>query len=1375
MVKNLKRTLALMLSIIMICSSTLMTYADNEGNIAGGEAETSAQVEETVAAEAETSTKAPEAEATTQEIKAEPSTEAMEAVKPEITEQPENAAVRATDIAEFTLETKGQVKTYQWQTAEALDGAWKNLNRHEYGSSATLKIRDVEKFNKNFFRCIVTFNDDTTLKSDEVRLTIVEENDSTARVFGSSKDVKVYAPDGAFPVGTEMSAVEVEDTDAVQSIVDDMDDVSGTVFNAVDITFDKGGEVQPKEEVKVTMNVGTEVDFEKLSLVHIYANENQLSEADVNAEMVDFTYNKEAGTITFDANHFSVYALVWGENQATITWGYMDGDTFKELEEGSTVTLDTTASTVSLENTYAGYYMIGAEYKANSISDWVDINPARLTKTANGWQITTVSHNADDSTTTQTVEVANGSEIRVIYGPKSGPTPSGADDDTVASPTTKKTVTDNKDGTYTIQLDITGNQVQEIQQTGANVLMVLDTTYSMANSMTGATNRFEAARSAALTLIDTLDCGTNDIDLALVEFNSVGSIKYNWTKDYTSFRNYIANTTQHASGPTGTNWESGLYYARQVLADKDNDATYVIFLTDGEPNRRGTTNSTSVGTSTAISYALDQAKEITALSSTSIYGVFCGSDSGYNNLANMITNASGVKTINGTDSTTLKNEFKAIAQTIVDNLGASNVAVDDGIPNLSGISANVVGEAGGYKYYKKGKDETTFTEWADAPGAVYSKDNGVTWDLSSAGSLPASTTYRIRFTVWPSQAAYDLIADLNNGKVNYDDLPADQKAAVTGSKETGYTLLTNTHLNTTYTFKGTEYSDAPDYSKEAMPLPTKKISVQKNWPENMLDKYGVATYRDEDGNEQTATEIHLNLQRDNEDYLDVLVKGTEGWKKDDIYVSCGNMSVKDDVVTIHETGHDYQIVEPAAFSYYWDLISDVYHPMVINGTPYLLVLDETATTADNDDTFEINGKIYRKHADNDNILEASNYRRSNLNLTKNVSTEGAKDGYFTYTAKVKDANSTDGYVWFSAWDSKAEATVKATDWVISGATAQAGNTGYWYATNGAIVTFKIKAGWNVRFLNLFHGSTFEFEETDMPQYYAFEKAEATKQSDFMDTTISDDDWRTINDKKVTGTIIEPNNSYTVTYTNKFEAFYVYHSSVKGHGNLETINIANKTDSGWNEDGTYSLYAKTTAGTLYGGYYLDYKGKGSYADDGLAKDDGVAYTGMNYEWSGAQTKKGTEITPVAGETYYIKEVPTYYLRNYHQINFMKESKELKALYLISAVDDLNYKETGLTISNANKKSKVVSQMTFKNYSTNKSVVLKANTVFKSLGITEEGEYLTYFDATNTEYFNTGSFSVLPYWTTLDGITVNGISTRTITISSMTKSGITKSDQ
>ena len=511
----------------------------------------------------------------------------------------------------------------------------------------------------------------------------------------------------------------------------------------------------------------------------------------------------------------------------------------------------------------------------------------------------------------------------------------------------------------------------------------------------------------------------------------------------------------------------------------------------------------------------------------------------------MVNNASGVKTILATDEATLTSEFEAIATTIVTNLGSKDVSVDDGIPSLSSVSAQTVGEASGFEYYIKAADDADFSKWNDAPGASYSKDNGVTWNLSSVGTLKAGTIYRVKFTVWPSQAALDQIADLNNGLINMTDaqLEAEGIDKVNGE----YRLKTNTHLNTTFTYtNGETYTNPSEWQEEHMLLPTETLSLQKLWPENMLDKYGAATYRDENGNEQTATEITLTLTKAGEKYMDVTVASADSWKKDNIYISCGFMTVENGVVDIKEPGYDYSVTEPSSFSYYWDLIADVYHPMVINGKAKLLVWDESLTSADNDKTFEINGKYYKVVSDTDNTLEASNYRRSNLNITKALDGANApKDQYFEYTVTVEDADSTDGNVWFSAWDPEAGTTVKAEDWVISGATAQAGGTGYWYATNGAEIVFKIKAGWNVRFLNLKHDSTFSVEETDVGEGFEFESSDATAQYDL----ISQESWYTKTDAKVEGTIIEPNNSYTITYTNKWKTQEIKLKKVDEKGGL----------------------------------------------------------------------------------------------------------------------------------------------------------------------------------------------------------------------------------
>ena len=426
----------------------------------------------------------------------------------------------------------------------------------------------------------------------------------------------------------------------------------------------------------------------------------------------------------------------------------------------------------------------------------------------------------------------------------------------------------------------------------------------------------------------------------------------------------------------GTCWQAGLQGGRdRVGTAPAGNETYVLFVTDGNPNCYTDNNGrwhSSTGPNfnqNAYNAAVPNANWLGA--NSHLYGIFVGDAAGHDHLNDLITNAHGVRTINGTDEENLKDEFGEIAETIVDNLGTGSAILDDGVPSLSNISANVTaGEAGGFEYYitPKNGDQTV---WEGAPGASYSNSNGVTWNLSEAGNLKDGWIYTLKFTVWPSQDAYDLIADLNNGKkmMTEDEL----EAAGIANNGGVYTLKTNTHLYTTFKdLEGNEYRKVNDYREEAMNLPTKTISIKKEWPDNFLDQYGAATYRDEDGNEKTATEITLTLERDSEDYLDVTVNSEHGWQKDDVYISCGQIVVKDGNADIKEVGHDYKVVEPEQFSYYWDLISDVYHPMVINGTATMLILNEklTADDVDNETVFKIGGKFYEVKSGDHDILEA---------------------------------------------------------------------------------------------------------------------------------------------------------------------------------------------------------------------------------------------------------------------------------------------------------------------------------------------------------------------------------------------------------------------
>ena len=1103
---------------------------------------------------------------------------------------------------------------------------------------------------------------------------------------------------------------------------------------------------------------------------------------------------------------------------------------------------------------------IAGHEKGQSPSEWTDVS--ELAKPIPGYHFLEARANSKtgDIITEvkgkkyrKGVETGNGNDLSSIFFIyMTDYTSAGSITQQLEGPGIEKKVQDNGDGTFQIRLDITGktNTVKH----GANVVVVFDITSSMGGKMskTDSTLRINAAISAVNEMVNTLNPGTganqNDIDFALVEFARTAT-PYNfnatndgitghttWTKNGTALYNRVNRYTNGnnlaASGASlnggGTNWQAALLETARVLEDKpDNDITYVVFMTDGEPtfyidatsvqNRR-TVNDPEYYK--AVPYA-------TTIVNTGyhMWDIFCSSEA--TTLLSSLQEDSGAdRYIKAESATAIKDAFKKVAEAMLEAIGSQNAAADDGVPQLGSFDLDTIDgvvQLSNAKYYIKPKNGTE-TEWTDAPPATPS-DAGVEWDLSTVGTLEDGTVYSVVFDIWPSQDAYDLIADLNNKKRTYSSLSDDEKKQVEPVEgfTDKYTLKTNTSLSLSYDLYGETHNEGiTNYPRDKMPLPTEKISIQKIWPSleqmNKLDERPRFAYIDETtGETEYAVSINLTLWRDNTKYLENLqVTGINTssddeetvWKNNtlEVYISCGNMEVTDNpngdgtgTVIVHERGHDYWLSEPESFSYYWDLVSDIYHPMVINGTMTMLAQVNAADvpngmskdnnikytdTTDNTVYYRFNNKVYKVTSETENTLHGTNYRRSNLNLKKTVTSNGPKDGYFEFEAVVTAPDSTDDTIWFAASaNPDAETpTYIMEDWVISGATKEMKDgsaTGFWYANNGATIRFKIQDGWNVRFTNLYHGTTFSFKEIDnTTDDYDFVKVEASKVFPFMDTSIKDS-WYTIdtaNKALITGTVVEPNNKYIVEYTNKYKYFFVYHSGADGDGNLEKRPMPE-------EGKTANIISNLTPNTLYGGYYLDYAGKGSYKDDGIAKNDGVAYNGWNYNWSytddEAQTVIATGITPVAGETYYIKEVPVYYLRNYHQIMYVNsEPYDLKGLYLISAIDDLNYQQTGFTLKSTDdqRATSVVTDMIIQNAATGKSVTLKANTVFRTTGIKQAGEYLTYYNATaNKTYFTTGSFTVRPYWITPDGIKINGISTRTITIEKMTKPGVKKSDE
>ena len=212
---------------------------------------------------------------------------------------------------------------------------------------------------------------------------------------------------------------------------------------------------------------------------------------------------------------------------------------------------------------------------------------------------------------------------------------------------------------------------------------------------------------------------------------------------------------------------------------------------------------------------------------------------------------------------------------------------------------------------------------------------------------------------------------------------------------------------------------------------------------------------------------------------------------------------------------------------------------------------------------------------------------------------------------------------------------------------------------------------------------------------------------------------------------------------RYVTFYVYHAS---DNTVEEFTLR--------DDRTFNIFALTKEGLLYGGYFSDYYGKGSYAGDGVEVFDGteIAYDGTNSEWveGDAFTENGTAMHPQDGVTYYLKELPTRYLKQYPIYTYNRGDRIMRTLYVFTALDDLCYDDLGSFINETTNRKRFygIDKPLTINHSSG-PVTYSTESCFGF----EDGGYIALIDFTPYLAANT-SVKTTPYYVTKDGITVSG---------------------
>lgn len=460
------------------------------------------------------------------------------------------------------------------------------------------------------------------------------------------------------------------------------------------------------------------------------------------------------------------------------------------------------------------------------------------------------------------------------------------------APAHTKTITDNGDGTYTLSFDVTGDSESSTESTPADVVLVIDTSGSMAG------NRIDTVKRAARGLVNTMLTAENEkldasqqIRVSVVSFSS----KVNSTSDFTASVRTAQGTINglnawdngHQSSG-GTNWEDALNTANDVLASGRADANkYIVFLSDGAPTFR--VSSVQTGSHGALKWVdgwfkwvdvPDYDKDDSNLTPSGCHGSGTGDrfNANYNcavaaankrgnatlfavsagSEANQKMNTFATDTkgsfLDGTNEQSLNAAFSQIAQTITNSASYKDVKIVDQLTDYVELADTVTdGTLTSATVTKKSADGT---EVPCAGATVKVDGKKVSVDLSGEGELEKGTTYTLSFRIKPTAAAYDAVAagELSNPvptNVN-DGTSATTLEYKTVSKRTGSADVVSDPLYDRYEI-------------QHITLPTAKLTVNKAWANQ--------------GDDARANQpVHVQVTRNGADYgMPVELSASNNW------------------------------------------------------------------------------------------------------------------------------------------------------------------------------------------------------------------------------------------------------------------------------------------------------------------------------------------------------------------------------------------------------------------------------------------------------------------------------------------------------------------
>lgn len=417
-------------------------------------------------------------------------------------------------------------------------------------------------------------------------------------------------------------------------------------------------------------------------------------------------------------------------------------------------------------------------------------------------------------------------DIRMIYR-KASDTESG-DVHTEMDLERHKTVTKNLDGTYNLELSVSGAVGNITDPVKLDVMFIVDQSGSMKDELSNGTNRAEAVVNAVRSMTNQLESNQNiDPHYSVVTFSS-GINGTQYYKDAIQKLYWTDNAEDAVSAVKispngGTNYEAGLLMGRAMLmGSRPNAQKVVIFLSDGMPtyhyengNTEGGGNST---TSADKNNAYAEASRITNVNS--FYSIRVGDERGADAILQEICDR-----VHASSEGSAAENFKVYSAEKVDELNSVFDQIQGNITQVLCDHVSVKDTLSENVQPVEGASPKVIV--TDENGKTVPTPNGITASLTGKElklsfpedyKLEKGYEYKVSLTIEPTDRAYQKYSE--NG-LKYPD-PADKD---TGTHKEQYGFYSNDEATVTYTYNG--QTQVNEYPKPVIQLNPGTLIITK--------------------------------------------------------------------------------------------------------------------------------------------------------------------------------------------------------------------------------------------------------------------------------------------------------------------------------------------------------------------------------------------------------------------------------------------------------------------------------------------------------------------------------------------------------------------